>query len=133
MAQFAGKEYRKIKIIFQQTWFLFQYRIRQLTGICKPCYWQKCDYVVEENSFKGFTRTNVADTATNAEVLISIDAESKEEVDELAKKAADAGATIFAKPGEKDGWMYGFGFIDPDNHRWNVLYMDMSRMPGNTK
>ena len=83
----------------------------------------------EESSFKNFTRTSVADTTTNAEVLISIDAESKEEVDELAQKASEAGATIFAKPGEKDGWMYGFGFTDLDNHRWNVLYMDMNKMP----
>ncbi len=84
----------------------------------------------EEASFKSFTKTNIADTATNAEVLISIDAESREEVDELAQKASDAGAIIFAKPIEKDGWMYGFGFTDPDNHRWNVLFMDMSKMPG---
>ena len=27
------------------------------------------------------------------------------------------------------GWMYGFGFCDIDGHRWNVLYMDMSKMP----
>lgn len=26
-------------------------------------------------------------------------------------------------------WMYGAGFTDLDGHRWNVLYMDMSKMP----
>jgi len=24
--------------------------------------------------------------------------------------------------------MYGCGFTDPDGHRWNALYMDMSKM-----
>lgn len=86
-----------------------------------------------EASFKGFTRTDIADTTKAAEILISIDAESKAEVDELAKKATQAGATIFANPGEKDGWMYGFGFTDPDNHRWNVLFMDMDKIPGGTE
>ena len=82
-----------------------------------------------EPAFKIFTGQPLADTTQGTEVLFSIDAESREEVDELAKKAADAGGTIFGKPGENQGWMYGCGFADPDGHRWNVLYMDMSKMP----
>ena len=83
----------------------------------------------DEASFKAFTKTDITDTSKTNEILISIDAESKEEADELAKKVEQAGGTIYGKPGEKDGWMYGFGFIDLDGHRWNVLYMDMSKMP----
>ena len=83
----------------------------------------------EETSFKAFTKTDITDTSKTNEILISIDAESKEEADELAKKVEQAGGTIYGKPNEKDGWMYGFGFIDLDGHRWNVLYMDMSKMP----
>ena len=82
-----------------------------------------------ENIFESFTRHAITDTKQSTEVLFSIDAESREEVDELAKKAASAGGTVFAQPGEKDGWMYGCGFADPDGHRWNVLYMDMSKLP----
>ena len=63
-----------------------------------------------------------------AEVLLSIGADSREEVDQLAKKAAEAGVTVFSEPGG-EGWMYGAGFADLDGHRWNVLYMDGSRMP----
>lgn len=83
----------------------------------------------EDATFEGFTSSKVADTKQFAEVLFSIDAESREEVDELAKKAAAAGGVVFGQPGEKDGWMYGCAFSDPDGHRWNVLYMDMSKMP----
>jgi predicted lactoylglutathione lyase len=83
----------------------------------------------DETSFKNFTKTEVADTAKSNEILISIDAESREEVDAFAEKVTAAGGTIFAKPSEKDGWMYGFGFTDLDGHRWNILYMDMSKMP----
>lgn len=82
-----------------------------------------------ESAFKNFTRHAVADTKQATEVLFSIDSESREEVDEMAKKAAKAGGTIFGKPGEHQGWMYGCGFTDLDGHRWNVLYMDMSKMP----
>lgn len=79
--------------------------------------------------FKNFTGNDVADTQKGTEVLISIDAQSRAEVDELAKKAAAAGGTVYGKPGESQGWMYGCGFVDLDGHRWNVLYMDMSKMP----
>ncbi|MCQ6560596.1 VOC family protein [Paenibacillus mendelii] len=81
-----------------------------------------------ESTFKGFTRHEVADTQQAAEVLLSIGAESREEVDELVRKAAEAGGTIYGKPGGEE-WMYGAGFADLDGHRWNVLYMDMSKRP----
>jgi predicted lactoylglutathione lyase len=47
----------------------------------------------------------------------------------MLKKAVNAGGTVFSESEEKDGWMYGCGFADLDGHRWNVLYMDMSKMP----
>ena len=52
-----------------------------------------------------------------------------DEIDQLAKKVASAGGTVFAPPGENQGWMYGFAFTDPDGHRWNALHIDMSKMP----
>lgn len=82
-----------------------------------------------EGTFKSFTQHEISNTNVGSQMLISIDAETTAEVDELAKKAADAGANLFAKPGEKDGWMYGCAFADLDGHRWNVLHMDMSKMP----
>lgn len=83
----------------------------------------------QESVFKGFTQIELTDTSKGSEVLFSFDAESREEVDEMAQKVKDAGGTIFSKPGESQGWMYGFAFIDPDGHRWNMLYMDFSKMP----
>jgi len=82
-----------------------------------------------ERIFKTFTRNEISDTGQSSEVLFSIDAENREEVDALAKRVSNAGGTIFSKPEEHQGWMYGFGFSDPDGHRWNVLHMDMSKMP----
>ena len=82
-----------------------------------------------DSVFQGFTQNKLADTKQSTEVLFSIDAESQEEVNELAEKVQNAGGTIYAKPAESQGWMYGFGFADLDGHRWNVLYMDMSKMP----
>ena len=62
-------------------------------------------------------------------MMISFDAESREEVDEMARKVFEAGGNIFGEPAEIQGWMYGFAFTDLDGHRWNQLYMDFSKMP----
>ena len=83
----------------------------------------------KEAVFNGFTKNKAADTSQGTEVLISIDAESRDEVDEMAKKAATSGGTVFSQPAESQGWMYGCGFSDPDGHRWNVLFMDMTKPP----
>ncbi|MGO0059574.1 VOC family protein [Brevibacillus fluminis] len=82
-----------------------------------------------EDTFKAFTGNDIPDTAHATQVLLSIDAQSKEEVDGLIDKVVNAGGTVYAKPHDQ-GWMYGAGFCDLDGHRWNVLYMDMSQMPG---
>ena len=84
----------------------------------------------KEATFNGFTKNKIADTSQATEVLFSIDAESRDEVDEMANKAASAGGTVFSQPAELQGWMYGCGFSDPDGHRWNVLFMDMTKAPG---
>lgn len=83
----------------------------------------------EESMFVGFSQNKLTDTKTSSEILISIDAESREEVDEFAVKVQEAGGILFAKPAENQGWMYGCGFEDLDGHRWNVLYMDLSKIP----
>ena len=84
----------------------------------------------EADLFKGFMGGQmVTDTHKSNEILFSIGASSPEEVDALARKAEGAGAKLYARPDYKDEWMYGCGFIDLDGHRWNVLYMDMTKMP----
>ena len=82
----------------------------------------------EEKTFMGFTNTAIADTKISNEVLLSIDAQSKEEVDAIVQKVLDAGGKSNHKPQEMKSWMYGCLFTDLDGHRWNVLFMDMTKM-----
>jgi predicted lactoylglutathione lyase len=62
-------------------------------------------------------------------VIFSLGVNTVADVDEMAKKAVGAGAKLYANPAYKDGWMYGCAFADLDGHRWNILFMDMSKMP----
>ena len=56
----------------------------------------------------------------------SLGAVNREDVDNYARSA---GGSVFAEPGESNGFMYGCGFCDPDGHRWNPLFMDLSKLP----
>lgn len=79
--------------------------------------------------FGGFVQNSVTQTNTSNEVLLSFDAASSEEVDAQIELVQKAGGKVFGKPGWTQDWMYGAGFCDLDGHRWNILHMDMSKMP----
>lgn len=55
------------------------------------------------------------------EVIFSLSAKSKEEVELWVDKVKLAGGTIFAEPQNYEQG-YTFGFTDPDGHKFNVLY-----------
>ena len=84
--------------------------------------------LLREEFFKTFTNKEIADATKTAEALIAIDAASRQEVDELVKKAAEAGGSIYRNP-EDHGWMYGHSFADLDGHQWEILFMDATALP----
>lgn len=82
-----------------------------------------------QDVFSSFTSNILSDTAMGTEVLFSLGADSREHVNDIANRVRLAGGKIFGEPRESNGFMYGCGFCDPDGHRWNVLFMDASKMP----
>jgi predicted lactoylglutathione lyase len=83
----------------------------------------------DQDLFSGFTNKAVSDTGKGSEVLFSLGADSREQVNDIASRARSAGGTVFGEPGESHEFMYGCGFADPDGHRWNMLFMDTGKMP----
>jgi uncharacterized protein len=77
----------------------------------------------QQDMFKTLTGAELPDLSTTAQVLISIDATSKEEVDAYASKVTLAGGVVFSAPKDHGNNKYGCGFNDLDGHKWNVLYM----------
>jgi predicted lactoylglutathione lyase len=82
-----------------------------------------------EEAFIAFTGNALSDTNKGSEVLFSLGADSREQVNEIADRARAAGGVVFSEPQESQSFMYGCGFCDPDGHRWNVLFMDPRKMP----
>ncbi len=84
--------------------------------------------LLTEPMFQTFTKKKIADATKTTEVLIAIDAESREKVEELVRKAVEAGGSIYADP-QDHGWMYQHGFADPDGHQWEILHIDETKVP----
>ena len=76
-----------------------------------------------EQFFKTFTKKQIADASQSTEVILALSAGSRTEVDEMIRKAVEAGGVVPGEP-QDQGWMYGQGFQDPDGHLWEVIYMD---------
>ncbi|TDW47883.1 hypothetical protein EV144_104169 [Flavobacterium sp. 270] len=70
---------------------------------------------------KDETNGEIGNWEKQSEVLFSLSAKDKEEVDQWREKILEAGGTIFSEPQNyKEG--YTFCFSDPDGHKFNVLY-----------
>jgi len=65
----------------------------------------------------------IIDTKAGNEIIFTLSADSKEEVNDWEKEVQQAGGTIVSRPEEFGKGYYGFVFADPDGHRFNVFYM----------
>jgi uncharacterized protein len=61
---------------------------------------------------------------SGSEIVFTLSAETEEEVNEWLNKVKAAGGSIFHELERDEAGYYGFGFADPDGHKFNVLLMD---------
>ena len=61
---------------------------------------------------------------TSSEIIFTLSADTEAEVKEWAGKVKNAGGSIFHEVGRDETNHYGFGFADPDGHKFNVLLME---------
>jgi len=79
--------------------------------------------LLTEAFFKGFTKKEPWNRGQGSEALIALSCENRAEVDQLVRKAIDAGGTHAMDPVDH-GFMYSWSFYDLDGHHWEVLWMD---------
>lgn len=75
-----------------------------------------------EDFFSTFTGQPVPATR---EAVIALSARSRREVDDLVERALAAGGRP-AQDRVVDGPMYGWSFLDPDGHQWELIHMDLT-------
>jgi predicted lactoylglutathione lyase len=73
------------------------------------------------DSLQKNTHTAISDLKNGNEIIFSLSAESKEEVNEWVDLVKKAGGKVMVEPYEI---MHGYTFVfsDPEGHKFNVLY-----------
>jgi predicted lactoylglutathione lyase len=80
--------------------------------------------LLTHDKFRQFTPKRIADAHESAQVLLALSCDSREDVDDITRKALAAGGR--QAHGEEDyGWMYSRAFEDPDGHGWGPFWMDV--------
>ncbi len=72
---------------------------------------------------KSNTKIELADPKQGNEIIFTLSADSKEEVNHWQEEVKNAGGTIISEAEEFGEGYYGFVFSDPDGHKFNVFYM----------
>ena len=124
----AVKDLKKSIDFFTKLGFSFNPQFTDEQATCMIIGENIFAMLVTEQRFKDFTKKEICNAHKNTEVLIAIDADSREKVDEMVKTAVDAGGSIYMEP-QDHGWMYGHSFADLDGHQWEIFYMDESAIP----
>lgn len=117
------KDLRRSMAFFTGLGYTFNPRFTDETAACLVISDDIYAMLLTEAKFREFTPKPVCDASKSTEVLICLSCESRDQVDDLVRRAVAAGGTIYADP--KDyGFMYQHGFQDPDGHIWELIYME---------
>lgn len=73
--------------------------------------------------WKNFTDKRITDAKREAQVLLCIGRDSREDVDAITDAAAGAGGKADPCPRQDMDFMYGRSFEDPDGHIWEPMWM----------
>jgi hypothetical protein len=97
----------------------------QFTGDTSACVVvSETIYVLlsEHAQFMQFSPKSICDTSKALEVLLCLNCDSRVEVDDMAAKAVEAGATDIET--SDFGFMYQRSFLDLDGHAWALNFMN---------
>lgn len=118
------KDLKKTMSFFSGLGFEFNPRFSNDVAACMVIELNIFVMLLTEPFFKTFlTTTSISDAKKTSEVLVCINAESREKVDEMYNKAISLGGTSY-RPAQDHGFMYGQAFQDLDGHIWEVMWMD---------
>jgi uncharacterized protein len=110
---------------FTQLGFRFNPQFTDETATCMIVSEENYVMLLTHEKFTTFTPKTICDATKSTEVLVCLSAKSRENVDEMVRKAVAAGGTLYKDP-QDHGFMYEHGFQDLDGHIWEVMYMDPS-------
>lgn len=81
-----------------------------------------------EKFFRTFIEKEICDATRSTEAILALSLDRREAVDAMVRAAEGAGGSIPRKAIDH-GWMYQWGFQDPDGHLWEPFWIDPKAKP----
>ncbi|NEU61942.1 VOC family protein [Paenibacillus sp. ALJ109b] len=122
------KDLKRSVDFFTKVGFEFNVKFTDESATCMIIGENIYAMLLVEDRFQSFISKKISNAADTAEVIVALSVESREQVDLIVQAALDAGAKPYNDP-QDHGFMYGWSFQDPDDHLWEVSYMDLSSFP----
>jgi len=122
------RDMERSQAFFRSLGFSFNPQFTNEQGACMVVSEDIFVMLLVEPFFQTFTKKPIADARKGTEVLVCLSCDSRDEVDQLVKKALAAGATAPNAP-QDHGFMYAHGFEDLDGHMWELVWMDPAAAP----
>jgi predicted lactoylglutathione lyase len=119
----AVRDLEQSKAFFSALGFTFNPQFTDEKAACMVISETAYVMLLTEPFFRGFTKKEPCDTSRYTEGMFALSCESKAEVDQIVRKAIDAGGSHAMNPMDH-GFMYGWSFYDLDGHHWEVMWMD---------
>jgi len=119
------KDLKKSMEFFTKLDFTFNSQFTDDTAACMVVSEDIYVMLLTQEKFKTFTPKAICDATKSTEVLVCLSCESRENVNDMVRKAVGGGGTTYNEP-QDHGFMYGHGFQDLDGHIWELIYMEPS-------
>jgi predicted lactoylglutathione lyase len=119
----AVRDLTRTKEFFSKLGFEFNSKFTDEKAACMIISDAAFVMLLSEPFFKTFTKRQPCDTAKQTEALFAISCGSRDDVDEMVKRAIGGGGK-HAMDAQDHGFMYSWSFYDLDDHHWEVLWMD---------
>ena len=116
---------KKSMEFFTKLDFTFNSQFTDETAACMVVSEDIYVMLLTHEKFKTFTPKAICDATKSTEVLVCLSCESRENVNDMVRKAVGGGGTTYNEP-QDHGFMYGHGFQDLDGHIWELIYMEPS-------
>ncbi|MES2545329.1 MAG: VOC family protein [Bacteroidota bacterium] len=121
-ANFTVEDLGRTSKFYTQLGFKPNGSSNELTSFCVG----ENDFIIHfflKEVLKANVKMEIADIKYGNEIIFTLSADSKEEVNTWENEVIKAGGTIVSRPEEFGNGYYGFVFSDPDGHKFNVFYM----------
>ena len=119
----AVRDLTRAKEFFSALGFDFNPKFTDEKGACVPLSDDGFVMLLSDPFFRTFTKRAICDARTHTEALVAVSCGSRAEVEELVRKAIEAGGT-HAMEAQDHGFMFGWSFYDLDGHHWEPFWMD---------